>query len=124
LVPSFFTVAVIAVFFEPLSTEIFSGRSVVSFTPAGAASIAFPPLLLPGPWSSAEAVKERTITAEKDAVSSDPAMVLATAVVMVVARRELMFVPLVFPCIPLRLCLNSQYLKRYHKISPHYAGTA
>jgi hypothetical protein len=38
--------------------------------------MAFPPLLLPGPWSSATAVKERISTAEKDAVSSDPAMVV------------------------------------------------
>jgi hypothetical protein len=76
LVPSFFTVAVSAVSCELLSTEIFSGNNVVSFTPAGAGPMTFPPLLLPGPWSSATAVKERIITAEKDAVSSDPAMVV------------------------------------------------
>ncbi len=52
------------------------------------------------------------------------AVVLVVFLVMVVARRELMFVPLAFPCVPLGLRLNSQYLKRYHKISPHYAGTA
>jgi len=82
---------------------------VVSFTPAGASSTAFPPLLLPGPWSSALAAMERIITAEKDAATSDPAMV--------VVRRELMFTS------PLA-ALNSQHLKSYHKISPHYAGTA
>ncbi|GAA2407006.1 hypothetical protein GCM10010378_58090 [Streptomyces viridochromogenes] len=76
----------IPVFCELLSTEIFSGSSVVSFTPAGASSMTFPPLLLPGPWSSATAAEEKIITAEKDVATSDPAMA--------VVRRELMFVPL------------------------------
>lgn len=49
LVPSFFTVAVIDVLCELLSTEILPGSVVVGFTPAGAGSTAFPPLLLPGP---------------------------------------------------------------------------
>lgn len=74
LVPPFFTVAVIAVLCELLSTEIFEGSSVVSFTPAGASSTGFPPLPLAGPWSSAVAVHAKIITAEKDAVSSDPVM--------------------------------------------------
>ena len=89
LVPSFFTVAVMAVFFELLSTEIFSGSSVVSRTPAGASSTAFPPLPLPGPWSSAATVDGRAITVAKAAVTSDP--------VTTVKRRELMFVPLASP---------------------------
>ncbi|GGM92893.1 hypothetical protein GCM10011578_011200 [Streptomyces fuscichromogenes] len=93
LVPSFLTVAVIAVFCELLSTEILAGSVVVSFTPAGSWSAAFPPLPLPGPWSSAAAVDGRIITAEKDAVTSDP----VTKASRRALRRELMFVPLATP---------------------------
>ncbi|AGS69605.1 hypothetical protein B446_13935 [Streptomyces collinus Tu 365] len=87
--PSFFTVAVIAVFFELLSTEILSGSSVRNRTPADASSTTFPPFSLPGPWSSAYAGHESTSTAEKDAVTSDP--------VMPARSRELMFAPLASP---------------------------
>src|ERR1041385_6135679 len=73
---------------------------VVNLTPAGAASMVFPPLLLPGPWSSALAVKERIITAEKDAVSSDPAMT--------VVRPELMFVPLGSPWTAPEFAVNEE----------------
>ncbi|WP_373465942.1 hypothetical protein [Streptomyces sp. V3I8] len=66
----------IAVFSELLSTLIFSGSEVVSFTPAGASSTTFPPLPLIGPGSSATAEKEKIITAEKDAVSSDPVAIV------------------------------------------------
>jgi hypothetical protein len=43
-------------------------------------------LALPVSWSSASATVERISTAEKDAMTSDPAIV--------VVRRELMFAPL------------------------------